>query len=157
MGCFKNQIGEKYHFIPLATETKSGLKVREWIGRLLDKYRAMGIFNGPMFRTAAGQPIKASSMEEEFFLRLEKTQEERPDLNPADAVVTEEYGIYRSFHRGATSEAENRGVKLEIIEDNNRWRKVKRAQGKHTSSSMLEHYTDVRLIIDQLLIFSRSL
>ena len=60
MGRFKNQIGEKYHFIPLAAETKSGLKIREWIGRLLDEYRSLGIFNGPMFRTAGGQQIKAT-------------------------------------------------------------------------------------------------
>jgi hypothetical protein len=157
MGRFKNQVGEKYHFIPLAAETRSGLKVRVWIGRLLDKYRAMGIFNGPMFRTSAGQPMKAGSMEEEFFARLEKTQEECPDLIPKDVVVTEEYGIYRSFRRGATSEATNRGVKREVIEANNRWRRVEKAEGKHTSSPMYEHYTDVRLIIDQLLIFSRNL
>jgi hypothetical protein len=157
MGRFKNQIGEKFHFIPLAANTKSELKVREWVGRLLDEYRRMGIFNGPMFRTTTGQPIKAGSMEEGLFARLERTQEERPDLIPPDVDVTEEYGVYRSFRRGATSEATNRGVKREVIETNNRWWKVERAEGKHTSSSMHEHYTDVRLIVDQLLIFSMSL
>jgi len=88
MGRFKNEIGEKYHFVPLAAKTKSGLKVREWTGRLLDEYWRMGIFNGPMFCTSTGQPVKAGTMEEGFFAWLEKTQEERPNLVPPDVDVT---------------------------------------------------------------------
>jgi hypothetical protein len=48
----------------------------------------MGIFNGPMFCTSTGQPVKAGTMEEGFFAWLEKTQEERPNLVPPDVDVT---------------------------------------------------------------------
>jgi hypothetical protein len=57
---------------------------------------AMGIIRGPMFCTSTGQPIKAGSMEEEFFRRLEKVQEERPDLISPIVVVSEEYRNFQS-------------------------------------------------------------
>jgi hypothetical protein len=72
VGHFKNEVREKYHFIPIAWTTQSGLQVRLWIGRLLDEYKAMGIMRGPMFHTSTGQPIKAGSMGEDFFSRLKK-------------------------------------------------------------------------------------
>jgi hypothetical protein len=67
----------------------------------------MGIHNGPLFRDPKGQPLRASAMEDAFFNRLEQTQMNRPDLIPQDLIVSEEFGIYRSFCRGATSEAVN--------------------------------------------------
>lgn len=157
LGRFKNEVGEKYHLIPLAAETRSGLKVRLWVGRLLEEYSLRGITRGPMYRTTDGSPIKARAYKEAFLLRLERTQAERPDLTPRSTVVSEEYGIYRSFRRGATSEATNRGVKPDVIEANNRWRKVENAEGCKAGLEMREHYADVRLILDQLLRFSKAL
>ena len=46
---------------------------------------------------------------------------ERPELIAKDVVISEEFGIYRSFRRGATLEATNRKVPKEVIEVNNRW------------------------------------
>jgi hypothetical protein len=157
LGRFKGELGEQYHRIPLAVTTNSGLKVRLWIGRLLQELHAMNIQHGPLFRSGGGQPIKASEMEEVFFNRLEKVQERLPNLIPADICVAEEYGIYRSFRRRATSEAVNRKVKPHIIEANNRWRKVEQAKGRQASVAMREHYTDPSMILDTLLIFSQSL
>ena len=110
-----------------------------------------------MFRDTDGFPAKAGIYEDQFFQRLERTQEERPDLIPKGTVVSEEFGIYRSFRRGATSEVSNRGVKPDVIEANNRWRKVENAQGKKPGLGMREHYTDVRIILDQLLKISKAL
>jgi hypothetical protein len=57
---------------------------------------AMGIIRGPMFCTSTGHTIKAGTMEEEFFSRLEKVKEERPDLIPPIVVVSEEHRIFQS-------------------------------------------------------------
>jgi len=35
--------------------------------------------------------------------------------------ISEEYGVSRSFRRGATSEAVNVGVPPDVIDANNRW------------------------------------
>jgi hypothetical protein len=157
LGRFKGELGEQYHRLPLASITSSGLQVRLWIGRLLDEYQRMSICTGPLFRSEDGAPIKASELEEDFFARLERVQEMYPHLLPLDVAVSEEYGIYRSFRRGATSEAVNRRVKPHVIEANNRWRKVERASGRQASFEMRDHYTDPSMILDQFLLFSKSL
>ncbi len=153
LGCFKSEIGERYHLIPLVAVTKSGLKVRVWVGQLLHEYCLMGITHGPLFCNSAGSPLKASEMEEDFFAGLEKTQDERPELTAKDVVVSEEFCIYRSFRCGATSDATNRKVPKEVIEANNRWHKINQAEGRQAGLDMNDHYTDVRLIIDHLIEF----
>jgi hypothetical protein len=35
LGRFKGETGERYHLTPLASETSSGLKVKEWLKRLV--------------------------------------------------------------------------------------------------------------------------
>jgi hypothetical protein len=157
LGRFKGEMWEQYHKLPLAATTNSGLQVWLWVGRLLNEYQLMGIHNGPLFRDPKGQPLRASAMEDAFFNRLEQTQTNRLDLIPQDLIVSEEFGIYRSFRRGATSEAVNRKVKPSVIESNNRWCKVERASGKQVRLAMREHYTDPSMILDHFLIFSQSL
>lgn len=59
LGCFKGELGEQYHHIPLAATTNSGLTVRLWVGHLLDELQDVNILHGPLFRSADGRPIKA--------------------------------------------------------------------------------------------------
>ena len=157
LGRVKGETGEKYHLMPLAGETKSGLKPRLWIGRAIAALAKEGITRGPLFRTKAGQPIRAGAMEMQFFTRLETVQMLRPDLIPEQVDVCDVYGVSRSFRRGSTTEAGNRGVPANIIEMNNRWRRAERAGTSQASMGMREHYTDVRLSLPQLLRYSLAL
>jgi hypothetical protein len=142
--------------MPFFAVTNSGLQVRLWMGHLLDRFQRLNIHHGPMFCGSNGQPIKAREMEKDFFSRLEKVQESHPNLIPVDLTVSEEYGIYRSFRRGATSEAVNR-VKPHIIDANNRWCKVERSGGRQAPLGMRDHYTDPSMITEHLLLFLQSL
>jgi hypothetical protein len=54
-------------------------------------------------------------------------------------------------------EAGNRGVPPEVIDANNRWQKVEKAGTSQASFTMREHYTDVRILLDKLLIYSSAL
>ena len=157
LGRFKGETGEKYHLLPLAGTTNSGLKPRLWIGRALSELAKRGITRGPMFRTENGQPIRAGVMEPSLFLRLEQVQLLRPDLISDQVDIAEVYGVSRSFRRGSTTEAGNRGVPANIIEINNRWRRVECAGTSATSLGMREHYTGVCLALPQLLRYSTAL
>ena len=157
LGRFKGETGENNHLLPLASETSSGLKPRLWIGRAISALARRGITRGPLFRTEKGQPIRAGAMEARFFQRLEYVQETRPDLISQQVDVGEEYGVSRSFRRGSTTEAGNRGVPASTIEMNNRWRKAERSGASQSSLGMREHYTDVRLALPQLLRYSKAL
>ena len=96
-------------------------------------------------------------MEANFWDRLERIQISKPHLLSDQIEVTEEYGVSRSFRRGSTSEAINRGVPPDVIEINNRWRKAAQAGSSKPSEKMIEHYTDVRLALNYLLKYSAAL
>jgi len=157
LGRFKGEIGENYHLLTIVTRTSSGIDNEKWIGRLLRVYKNMNITSGPLFRDLSGQRIKAFDLEPTFFDRLEQVQAAKPNLIPTYEVVSEDYGIYRSFRRGSTSEATNNGVPSEVIDLNNRWRKFHRAGGSRPTLTMREHYSDVRLTLNQSLRYSASL
>lgn len=120
LGRFKNEVGEKYHLKPFATVTRSGLKPRLWIGRALEESQLKGFLSGPLFRDTKGFPMRARDMEDGFLERLERIQVTKPHLLSEQVNVSEEYGVSRSFRRGVTSEAINRGVTPEQIEADNR-------------------------------------
>jgi hypothetical protein len=157
LGRFKGELGENYHLLPIVTVSRSGINNKIWINRLLEFYKSKNICSGPLFRNNLGQRIKASDMESSFFDRLEQVQELRPDLIPNSDDVSEEYGVYRSFRRGSTSEATNQGLPPEVIDMNNRWRKFYRAGASRPSLSMRDHYSDVRLTLNQSLRYSAAL
>ena len=158
LGRFKGETGLGYHLMPLVVRTRSGLEPRKWIGRLLEFYREKGIFHGPFFRDPAGGVLAPSAMAETFYRRLGFVQYFRPDLLSRDVDIEEVYGISRSFRRGSTSRATDRGVPPEVTDANNRWRKIERAKSmKATSLSMQEQYTDVTLTLNQLLRYSAEM
>lgn len=158
LGRFKGETGLGYHLMPLVIQTRSGLEPRKWIGRLLEFYKEKGIFHGPFFRDEAGTALTPSDMSETFYRRLGYVQYFRPDLLARDVDIEEVYGISRSFRRGSTSRATDRGVPPEVTDANNRWRKIERAKSMKASSlSMQEQYTDVNLTLNQLLRYSSEM
>jgi hypothetical protein len=128
LGGFKNELGEQYHLTPLAATTKLGLQVKTWVRRLVEVRRLERMDRGPAFGTAEGS-IPYSWYEREFIDRFMLIQRQEPDIIEADAAVSEEYGISRSFHRGATSEAQARGIDPADIDLTNRWRSFEEAKG----------------------------
>jgi hypothetical protein len=60
VGRFKHVEGEQHHFLPATTVTGSGLKIREWVGHLLEEKKVDGITTGFMFRQKDGKVTKAA-------------------------------------------------------------------------------------------------
>jgi len=157
LGRFKGETGESYHLLCAAAVTDHGLEPRKWIGRLIQLLQNSGVRNGPLFRSPQGQRLRANHFEPNFISRLEYIQEMKSELIVSNVDVGEEYGVSRSFRRGATSEAVNNGVKPDVIDANNRWRKMNQAGASRPALNMREHYTDVRLTLKHRLIFSQAL
>jgi hypothetical protein len=147
LGRFKNEIGEQYHLTPLVAITNSGLNVKQWVKRLLDIRTAEKRHHGPAFGTPRGEVASAAAYEREILERFQSIQEQHPDLIAPDVIVLEEYGISRSFRRGATSEARARGVSPEDIDLANRWCNFESAKGHRPRLAMRDHYADIRLLI----------
>ena len=89
--------------------------------------------------------------------RLAAIQEADPNLIPKDMDVYEEFGVSRSFRRGATSTARVRGVDDRQVDLVNRWRSFESARGRKPRLTMHDHYSDIRILIPELIMFSKAL
>jgi hypothetical protein len=143
--------------MPVLATTPGGLEPAKWVGRVLEEYSLRNVTSGYMFRNNDGTRMKIKLMEPKLHERLETIQIRRQDLINGEVEVSEEYGISRSFRRGGTSEATNKGAPPHVIELNGRWRKSHQSGASRPNVTIREHYTDVRLVLDQLLEFSRFL
>jgi hypothetical protein len=157
LGRFKGETNSRYHLIPLSATTHSGLQVKLWIERLLEVRQRDGRLSGPAFCNKLGQLIHPSVYQEEFAERLHLIQGRKPGLIPPDVDILEDFGISRSFRRGSTSTARTRGVDDKSVELINRWRKFENARGKRPALPMREHYSDIAILVPELIKYSEAL
>jgi hypothetical protein len=60
VGRFKQVEGEQHNFLPVAAVTESCLRIREWVGLMLEEKKVAGITRGFMFRQKDGKVVKAA-------------------------------------------------------------------------------------------------
>merc|ERR1712115_484463 len=97
-----------------------------------------GRTHGWLYQNEEGKKRRSVEFEEDLHIILETIQRTTSYID--DKVnVREEFGIFRSFRRGATTEAHNHGVAEPVIEMNSRWRKIERAKGKKASMTLSQH------------------
>jgi len=157
LGRFKTEEGEQYHLTPLAYQTNSGIKIGSWVERLVDVKDRHGQSHGPAFSDRRGKVLNPHWLEMEILNRLQEIQNQGGDLIPKEVNVHEDYGIARSFRRGATTQARNAGVSENDIDAMNRWRSIEQARGCKPRAKMQDHYSDIRQMVPTLLRFSQAL
>jgi hypothetical protein len=157
LGRFKGEMHARYHLAPLAAQTNSGLKVRCWIERLVEIRQQEGRLHGPAFCDRTGEIAEAYEYESAIISRLLVVQEKSPELIGPEVNLTEEFGISRSFRRGSTSTARVRGIDDRQVELINRWRKFEQARGRRPALPMREHYSDIKILIPELVRYSQGL
>ena len=113
--------------------------------------------NGSAFCNSDGNPISSKDMQNRVHDQLLKVQYNYPNVIPTSVDVQEEYGISRSFRRGATTQARNQRVSVHDIEAANRWRNVENAQDRKINQPMRDHYLEVSQILPTPLRFSAAL
>jgi hypothetical protein len=86
--------------------------------------------------------------------RLVRVQSLIPVAIPVDLDVYKQFGLSRSFRWGSTSTAKVRGVDDKTVNLINRWRKF---EGARPTLSMHEHYSDISILIPELVKFSKAL
>ncbi len=157
LGRFKGELNSRYHLAPLAATTNSGLEVRKWVERLVSVREGEGRVQGPAFCDKYGRIARPKDYELALMERLQAIQSVNPGVIPPDVEVFEHFGISRSFRRGATSTARTRGVDDKIVDLINRWRKFENARGRRPALVMHEHYSDIAILIPELVKFSKAL
>jgi hypothetical protein len=85
---------------------------------------------GPMFKSRTMEKkMSISKIDELFHSVLLEVQRRYPKVLPDSVKITDEFSTFRSLWQGATSEAQNAKIPREVIEANNRWRKLSKAKG----------------------------
>ena len=161
-GRFKQTDGTfRLYIQPLAIKTGSGIEIRVWIGRAIKELELRKVTSGPMFRqtdkTGKTRRALVGDLDHLFHGLWKRIQHRRPDLMADNIKVDEVYSARRSFRRGATTTAQNRKIKTEVIEMNNRWRKHIRSRGVLPGMTMLERYSDAKTAVEALIQFSAGM
>jgi len=157
LGRFKGETGERYHLTPLAAITSLGIQVKTWVKRLVEAKTSRGYVRGPLFGDISGLVVKAKVIEMELMERLQGIKDSVPGLIPSDVDIYEDFGISRSFRRGATSTVRTRGVDDKYVKLINRWRTFEDAKGRRPTLSMQDHYSDIQILLPELMKFSQAL
>ena len=127
-GKFKGEDNLRWHCVPIADETKSGIPTRRWISRLLARRaQAEGKRTGYLFARPNGRKASLGDYDPLFRDYLAQAQKAFPKKFTSSVPVTD-FSLRRSLRRGATTESENNAVDPVTIELINRWRKKERAR-----------------------------
>jgi hypothetical protein len=141
----------------VAAETASGLKPLLWTTRLIDVLSSQEITQGWLFQDKEGRQRRMSYFEEPVLDRIAAIQTRRPDLIQPKIDVYEDYGLARSFRRGATTRAQNSGVSGPDIDYINRWSTALEGPQPYFSGNMRVHYSDQAQMVETFLRFSLAL
>jgi hypothetical protein len=156
LGKYKGEIHHRYHLTPMAGTTNSGLQIRLWLERLVSVQQEKGLTRGAAFSDVNGHILSPRFVKGLIAERLQQVKE-TTGLIPVDVDCFENFGISRSFRRGATSTARARGVNGQLIDLINRWRKFEEAKGQRPRLAMQDHYSDIEILIPELIKFSQAL
>jgi hypothetical protein len=157
LGRFKREQNSRYHLSPLASVTSSGLKVQVWGERLIAVREQVGRVHGPAFCNRTGEVASSYVYDSDFVERLLVLQAARPEVIPSEVDLGEQFGISRSFRWGSTSVARTRGVDDKLVQLINRWRTVESARGHQPTLPMKEHYSDIAILVPEMVKYSLAL
>jgi len=159
LGRFKNEYGEQTYMMHMVNKSKSGLQFRLWMERLAYVLRRESKDNtpGPAFCHVDGSMITSREMNLAFLKYMEQIKFENEALFEGVVEIERNYGVSRSFRRGANTRAKEEGVSEELRKFINRWSSFETKRGNRPHMSMAEHYVEAKLIMKRTLVYSRSL
>lgn len=158
LGRFKGERGERYHILPIAWVTDSGIQNGRWFSRLVRSLQRKHKEHGAVFCDQQGKRKHASSFEPGLFEALDRVQVQMPGIISASVNIPEDCGISRTLRRSATTRARLAKVPEADIDANNRWRTVEAAQGRAPAHRRIrDHYSQISLMLEVLLRFSQAL
>ena len=160
MGRFKGENGERNVLLAMTSVTDNGrIPVRRWVERLAATLMHEGKHRhvGPALCNQNGYVLHQSNLNKELWDMLIRIQITRPDLCARDLEIETKYKVFRSFRRGATTRAKEFKVGEDVLNMNNRWRKVQNKSGTMPNLPMSDLYTEIQQALLTRLRFSKCL
>jgi hypothetical protein len=159
VGRFKSEDGDRMHVLPIANVSKSGLKHRMWLERLVAWLKEEGNTRDcPAFCDEEGYMLTSAELEAVMHPILADMQA-RPEFAesmPVGLDVRQWFRMQRSLRRGAENDALDNGTSEPTIELIHRWNAWERSRGAQPGFNMLEHYAFNKRIRYKQISFSRN-
>lgn len=139
-GRFKGEHEDSEHLIPCVNQTKSGIKVRSVLRRLIKQKYDLGFRDGPAISNHKGKLFTARELDEMLFESLSYIYSQDPSLFPQDFQSADDlarsYQCLRTFRRSAATRAIEVKISKTDTEIVDRWCSVKNAAGKRPNLPM---------------------
>lgn len=91
-----------------------------------------------------------------FHKVLKEVQWKYPNIIPDLVSMEEDFSTFWLLRQSATSESKNARITEAVVNMNNRWRKLLRADGMKLEMSMMEHYMEVKVIVPTIICFPKK-
>ena len=161
LGRFKGEHQESQHLIPCVNETKSGIKIRDTLRRLIKDKRLLGFADGPAISDSKGKLLTSRDLDDMLIESLVQMYSQDPSLFPGDFSseedITTSYQCFRTFWRLAATRAVELKISKTDMEIVNRWRSVETASGKRPHLPMHIHYAQVDELLGPFLRFTSAM
>jgi hypothetical protein len=153
-GKFKGETGSRWHLLPIPIRTRSKLPTGKWFTRAVQqKTGTEGREKGWFFADQQGKK-RAMAYYDTLLAEFVGTTYNRFPEVIGESTDLEQFSLWRSGRRGATTAARNCGVDEGVITMIGRWRKVERARGTQPGLPMSQVYTEVKLAVPAMLRFA---
>lgn len=161
LGRFKGEHHAKQHLLTSKGTTGSGIRMKQWVRRVLAVHKASRRTTGPVFVNPEGYHSSTAEMNELFLQVLSEIYEEQPDMFGIDvngaSDLPDKFNVFRSFRRGS----ESRAVAMKVSEADryvvNRWKKKEAAGANKTSHAIDQHYVDITLVKEAFLRYTEAM
>jgi hypothetical protein len=154
-GKFKGEGEHRWHCIPIPIHTRTHLPVLKWIRRMIRRIVVLeGRSHGWVLADNTGRPRKLGYYDPLLIELLDQVKTHfKGVISPSTEV--EDFSLWRSGRRGATTEAHNQGVPQSIIDLMGRWRSREAAKGAEPGLPMRQVYTQVKSAVNAMLLFAK--
>jgi len=160
-GRLKGEQNDSDHLIPCSNVTSSGINVKGVLNRLIEFKRSANQIHGPAISNCEGKILSAKLVDDIIHESLIEILETAPDLFPPTIVSSEKiltsYQCFRTFRRTSATRATEQGVSSSDTDVVNRWKTNEGAKGKRPNVSMRQHYTQLDLLLQPFLRYTRAM
>jgi hypothetical protein len=158
-GRFKGESGKRCHLLPLVDVSENRINIWGPFKLIIKIWREMNTLPPWEFVSRDGSRLSFASMNEIIMDKLKNHSNKgwRKELVLKELNIRETFSINQSFGCGSSTYAQNMKVPANVIEKQNRWRKVEKAKGNNPEFTMIETYTDIKQLIPTVVQYSTML
>jgi hypothetical protein len=150
-GQVKGEHGEREHLLPTASTTRSGIKVRSWMRRVIVVNQQCDRKSGPALCDDKGVVLRSRHMNEVLHDLLGEIFVEHPAFFDSDiqsiSDTEDKCSVHRSFRRGSDSLAIAMKVPSEDTKVANRWARKEALGTGRVSMDMTQHHADAHTLL----------